>query len=71
MVFSLGSIACWYYMFRAVTHLHGPISAVGHVLVSVILTPVALTGIILIPLLVRGDAERLSSSIGDSSDNPT
>ena len=70
-VFCLASIVCWYYMFRAVTRIHGPVYAVGHVMISVILTPVVLTGIILIPLLVRGDAERLSSSLHDSNGNPT
>lgn len=69
-VFCLASIVCWYYMFRAVTRIHGPVYALGHVTVSVILTPVALTGIILIPLLVRGDAKRLSSSLHDSSGKP-
>ena len=70
-VFCLASIVCWYYMFRAVTRIHGPVYAVGHVMISVVLTPVVLTGIILIPLLVRGDAKRLSSSLHDSSGNPT
>jgi len=46
-------------MFQLVRRLHGLVYAIVHVVLLYILTPMFLTGVILIPLLVHGDAIRL------------
>ncbi len=53
------AIPMWIKMFKLVNAMHGPIYATWHVLASVVLTPALLGGIILIPLVVRGDVNRL------------
>ncbi len=58
--FVIATIATWFYIFRISRSLHGTGYAVGHLAISVVLTPVFLTGLILMPLLIRGDAERLA-----------
>jgi hypothetical protein len=55
------SIVTWYLIFQIVRALHGTKHAIGHVIVSILLTPVLLMGLILIPLLVRGDVVRAAS----------
>jgi hypothetical protein len=54
----VGSFVTWVYMFQVSLREGGAKYAVGHLLVCVMLAPVALAGIILIPLLVHYDIER-------------
>ena len=49
-----------YYQFILTLTIHGMTSAFFHVLLTVVLTPFSYAGPILIPLLVKGDANRLS-----------
>lgn len=58
--FLISACVTWFYIFRIMQSLHGTGYAFGHVVISVLLTPVFLTGLILVPLLVRGDVERLT-----------
>lgn len=52
-VFCIASIASWFFIFRVVRPLHGTGYAIGHVVISILLTPALLTRLILIPLLAR------------------
>ena len=58
--FVIATFATWFYVYRISQALHGTGYAIGHLAISVVLTPVFLIGLILMPLLVRGDAERLA-----------
>lgn len=53
-----GSLFTCYYLFLVSLREAGPKYALGHVLVCLALTPVALLGAILLPLLVHNDIER-------------
>ena len=70
VVFSVASMLSWFYMFRIVRTLHGVGYALAHVAISVLLTPVFLFGLILVPLLVQGDAERLAG-VADTDQDDT
>jgi heme/copper-type cytochrome/quinol oxidase subunit 2 len=56
-----GCIVTWYYLYRAAREEAGPRYAVSHLLLSVLLTFVALPvlfGVFFVPMLVCGDIER-------------
>ena len=57
------ALPMWIAMHGIVCRLHGRSYAFWHVFASVILTPAFLTGIILVPLVVAGDAKRLEQSV--------
>ena len=59
--FVISVLACWYFVFRAGQRNGGVGYAMGHLFVTVILTPIVLLGVILMPLLIRGDAERMAA----------
>lgn len=52
--------AFWYILFRASARNSSTLFGIGHVLASILLTPCLLVGVILVPVLIRGDAERLA-----------
>lgn len=52
--------AFWYILFRASARNSSILFGIGHVLASIFLTPCLLIGVILVPVLIRGDAERLA-----------
>ena len=60
IVFVTFILLTWLYIYRITQSLHGTGYALGHLAISVMLTPIFLLGIILVPLLVRGDVQRLS-----------
>jgi hypothetical protein len=62
IVISAGSLVTWYYTFCAGLHEGGVKYAVGHLMVCAALTPIALAGIIFLPLLVYYDIERWRQS---------
>ena len=55
-----GTLVTCYYVFKVGIRLVGPKYAVGHFLICLVLANLLLIGIILIPLLVRADVERLA-----------
>jgi hypothetical protein len=57
-----GSPVVWYYICRVGLHEGGPKYAIGHLLLCMALTPVLLTGILFIPILVYWDIERWGES---------
>ena len=63
-----GSLVTWYYVFHVALREGGVKYAVGHLLICMALTPVALTGIIFIPLQIYNDADRWRQTLSDSSD---
>jgi|GEM_PF-6231994 len=52
----------WYFVFRAATWNHNAWVGLGHVVLSAFLTPCLLVGVFLVPVLIRGDAERLADT---------
>jgi hypothetical protein len=67
IVISAGSFFTWHYLFRVGLREAGTKYAVGHLLLCMAMTPVGLTGIILIPLLVYYDVERWRESADRAS----
>ncbi len=61
--FLLLALCCWFFLFLAARHHAGLGYALSHLLAAVFLTPVLLTGIVLIPILVRGDIERAAAGL--------
>ena len=59
--FTASILTCWYFLFRSAHRNAGTAHAIGHLLLSVILTPIVLLGVILIPILIRGDANRIAA----------
>jgi hypothetical protein len=57
-----GAPFVWYYTFCVSLNEAGPKYAIGHLLLCIALTPVALTGTVFIPLLVYYDIERWEQS---------
>ena len=68
-VFLISTLATWYYIFRITRSLHSTGYALGHAALAIALTPIFLLGVILVPLLVRGDAERLGQVPDSDSDD--
>ncbi len=66
LVFVAATVGCWFYLFLAGRRHAGVIYALFHLLSSIVLTPVFLFGIILMPVLVRGDVERAYEASGVS-----
>jgi hypothetical protein len=58
LVVAVGSLCTWYYTFVVGLLEGGSRYALGHVLLCIVLTPVALAGIIFIPYLVYCDIDR-------------
>ena len=54
--------AFWYFVFRAATWNHNVWVGIGHAVLSACLTPCLLVGVFMIPILIRGDAERLADA---------
>ena len=52
----------WYFVFRAAAWNHNVWIGFGHAIITACLTPCLLIGLVLIPILIRGDAERLAGS---------
>lgn len=50
----------WYFVFRAASWNHNHFIGFGHAIISAGLTPCLLVGLFVIPILIRGDAERLA-----------
>ncbi len=50
----------WYFVFRAASWNHNPLIGLGHAIISAGLTPCLLVGLFVIPLVIRGDAQRLA-----------
>ena len=53
----------WYFVFRAASWNHNPFIGLGHAIISAGLTPCLLVGLFVIPLLIRGDAQRLADDV--------
>ncbi len=59
LVVQLWSVVTWYYVFRVGLREVGWKYAIGHFLLCIPLTYLVLIGIMLVPLLVEADVERL------------
>lgn len=56
------TVGCWFYLFLAGRRHAGLVYAFFHLLSSIVLTPVFWFGVILMPVLVRGDVERAADT---------
>lgn len=52
----------WYFVFRSATWNYNVFFGTGHLVAVICLTPCLFIGVLLIPVLIRGDAERLARS---------
>lgn len=60
LVFAASTLGCWSFLFMTGQRHAGVNYALGHLLLSILLTPILLVGIVVVPLQVRGDVERSS-----------